>query len=387
MSQALDIVRNDILAAGDLSERDLESTLGRLLEHSVDEADLYFQSTRSEGWVLEDGIVKQGSHNIEQGVGVRAVSGEKSGFAYSDELASRALAHAASAARSIARAGGDGRIEAWRSASVPSLYAASDPIESFAESARIALLERADAEARRLSPDVRQVIVGVAGEYSRVLVASSDGTFAGDVRPLVRMNVSVIVERDGRREQASAGGGGRFDYRYFTEGGPRVRLCARGGAPGARQPGGGVRAGRHHDRGARSGLARSAAARGDRARARRRLQPQGQLGVRRPHRRAGRERAVHGGRRRDARATTRIAHRRRRGHADPVHHPHRERHPEGLHAGQDERAPHRDEADRKRAARILRPPPDAPHDQHLHAARGATSTTRSSRRWTRGSTR
>ena len=224
MSQALDIVRNDILAAGDLSERDLESTLGQLLEHSVDEADLYFESTRSEGWVLEDGIVKQGSHNIEQGVGVRAVSGEKSGFAYSDELASRALAHAASAARSIARSGGDGRVEAWRSASVPALYAALDPIESFEESARIALLERADAEARRLSPHVQQVIVSLAGEYSRVLVASSDGTFAGDVRPLVRMNVSVIVERDGRREQASAGGGGRYDYRYFT--GDEDRACA-----------------------------------------------------------------------------------------------------------------------------------------------------------------
>ena len=227
MSQALDIVRNDILAAGDLSERDLESTLGQLLEHSVDEADLYFQSTRSEGWVLEDGIVKQGSHNIEQGVGVRAVSGEKSGFAYSHELASRALSHAASAARSIARAGGEGRIEAWRGSSAPALYAALDPIESFDESARIALLERADAEARRLSPHVRQVIVSLAGEYSRVLVASSDGTFAGDVRPLVRMNVSVIVERDGRREQASAGGGGRYDYRYFAGDEDRATAYAR----------------------------------------------------------------------------------------------------------------------------------------------------------------
>ena len=227
MSQALDIVRNDILAAGDLSERDLESTLGRLLEHSVDEADLYFQSTRSEGWVLEDGIVKQGSHNIEQGVGVRAVSGEKSGFAYSDELASRALAHAASAARSIARAGGDGRVQAWRSASAPALYAPLDPIESFDERARIALLERADAQARRLSPHVQQVIVSLAGEYSRVLVASSDGTFAGDVRPLVRMNVSVIVERDGRREQASAGGGGRFDYHHFADDEDRASAYAR----------------------------------------------------------------------------------------------------------------------------------------------------------------
>ena len=223
MSQALDIVRNDILAPGDLSEGDLESTLGRLLEHSVDEADLYFQSTRFEAWVLEDGIVKQGSHNIEQGVGVRAVSGEKSGFAYSDEVAPEALAHAASAARSIARTGGDGRIRAWRGSSAPALYSAIDPIESFDERARIALLERADAEARRIDPHVHQVIVSLAGEYSRILVASSDGTFAGDVRPLVRMNVSVIVERDGRREQASAGGGGRFDYHYFA--GEEDRAC------------------------------------------------------------------------------------------------------------------------------------------------------------------
>ena len=216
MSQALDIARNHILASGGLSEGDLESTLGRLREHSVDEADLYFESTRSEAWVLEDGIVKQGSHNIEQGVGVRAMSGEKSGFAYSDEVVPEALAHAASAARSIARGGGDGRIRAWRGSRAPALYAPVDPIESFDEHTRIALLESADAEARRLDPHVHQVIVSLAGEYSRVLIASSDGTFAGDVRPLVRMNVSVIVERDGRREQASAGGGGRFDYRYFT---------------------------------------------------------------------------------------------------------------------------------------------------------------------------
>ena len=217
MSQALDIVRNDILATGGLSERDLEATLGRLREHSVDEADLYFQSTRSEAWVLEEGIVKEGSHNIEQGVGVRAVSGEKSGFAYSDDLAPEALGHAASAARSIARSGGDGRIRAWRGQTAPALYCAVDPIESFDERTRIALLERADAHARRLSAHVQQVVVSLAGEYSRVLVASSDGTFAPDVRPLVRMNVSVIVERDGRRERASAGGGGRCDYQYFLD--------------------------------------------------------------------------------------------------------------------------------------------------------------------------
>ncbi len=227
MNQALDIARNDILGPVGLSETDLESTLGRLREHAVDEAELYFESTRSEAWVLEDGIVKEGAHNIEQGVGVRAVSGEKSGFAYSDEVAFEALAHAASAARSIARGGGDGSVQAWRGSPAPALYSPVDPIESFGEDARIALLERADTEARRIDPHVQQVIVSLAGEYSRILVASSDGTLAGDVRPLVRMNVSVIVERDGRREHASAGGGGRYDYRYFTDDEDRAGAYAR----------------------------------------------------------------------------------------------------------------------------------------------------------------
>ena len=185
--------------------------------HAVDDADLYFQSIRSESWVLEDGIVKEGAHNIEQGVGVRAVSGEKSGFAYADEVAMPALSQAATAARAIARAGGEQQVQAWRSGERHDLYRPSDPLLALSEAERIELLEAIDAEARRQDPRVKQVIVSLAGEYNRVLVAAADGTLAADVRPLVRLNVSVIAEQGDRREQASAGGGGRHDYRYFLE--------------------------------------------------------------------------------------------------------------------------------------------------------------------------
>ena len=217
MSNALEITRRNILEPSEIGEADLEKTLGRLLHHAVDNADLYFQSTRYESWVLEDGIVKEGSHNIEQGVGVRAIAGEKTGFAYSDEIMLPALTQAATAARAIARSGGDSRVQAWSGQRGKALYAPDDPLKSLDDAKRVALLKAVDAEARRQDPRVKQVIVSLAGEFSQVLIAASDGTLTGDVRPLVRLNVSVIVEQNGRREQASAGGGGRFGYGYFSE--------------------------------------------------------------------------------------------------------------------------------------------------------------------------
>ena len=217
MSTALEIAQRHILDPGGLDENKLESTLGDLMGRALDDADLYFQAVRSEGWVLEDGIVKDGSHSIEQGVGVRTVSGEKSGFAYADEVALPALSRAANAARAITRSGGDGKVMAWRRTEGRNLYQPEDPITSIDEAARIALLESVDAEARRQDPRVKQVIVSLAGEFNRMLVARADGGMSADVRPLVRMNVSVIVEQDGRREQASFGGGGRFGYGYFSE--------------------------------------------------------------------------------------------------------------------------------------------------------------------------
>ena len=217
MSEALDIATRQILEPSGLDRLELSKVLDSVMEHAIDDADLYFQSLRSEAWVLEDGIVKEGSHNIEQGVGVRAVSGEKSGFAYADEVALPTLQRAAGAARAIVRAGAEGRVPAVESLAVRERYPPLDPLAAFGERERIELLHAVDAEARAQDPRVGQVIVSLAGEHDRVLVAAADGRLAADVRPLVRLNVTVVAEQGRRREQASAGGGGRYDYRYFLE--------------------------------------------------------------------------------------------------------------------------------------------------------------------------
>ena len=217
MGDALEIATRHILEPSGLDRRELSKVLDSVLGHAVDDADLYFQAVRSEAWVLEDGIVKEGSHNIEQGVGVRAVSGEKSGFAYADEVALPALQRAAGAARAIARAGAEGRVQAGTSLTVRERSPPLDPLQSFGERERIELLQAVDAEARAQDPRIKQVIVSLAGEHDRVLVAAADGRLAADVRPLIRLNVSVVAEQGARREQASAGGGGRYDYRYFLE--------------------------------------------------------------------------------------------------------------------------------------------------------------------------
>ncbi|MDX2314596.1 MAG: metalloprotease TldD [Gammaproteobacteria bacterium] len=218
MSSALDIATADLLEPGGLGETELQATLGQLMDRRLDLADMYFQATRFESWALEDGIVKEGSFNIDQGVGVRAVSGEKTGFAYSDEILLPALTQSAQAARAIAHDSGDGgAIQAWHRPKSRNLYASVDPLTSLTEQQRISLLESVDTFARGLDARVKEVNVSLAGEYTRVMMVASDGTFSADVRPLVRLNVSVIVEHNGRREQAGAGGGGRYDYSYFHE--------------------------------------------------------------------------------------------------------------------------------------------------------------------------
>jgi TldD protein len=191
---------------------------GQLLGHAVESGDLYFQSTRYESWVLEDGIVKEGTHSIEQGAGVRAISGDKTGFAYSDEIMLPALLKASSAARAIARHGDTGKLQAWQATDANALYPALDPLEGMAAGDKVNLLQQLDREARRQDPRVREVVVSLTGVHEVVMVAVSDGTLAADVRPLVRCNVTVTVEQDGRREQASCGGGGRSDYSFFLEG-------------------------------------------------------------------------------------------------------------------------------------------------------------------------
>ncbi len=219
MTDSLVLAKQTLLEPGGLSESDLDKVLGRLARPDVDHADLYFQYARQESWVLEEGQVKNGSHNIEQGVGVRVNAGEKTGFSYSDELQLAALTNAADAAGTIARAGQDGTVPASGRNPVAAepLYSDLDPVSSLEDAAKIRLLERVEAEARRQDPRVREVIASLAGTHEVVMVLRSDGRMAGDVRPLVRLNVTVIAEQDGRREQGTAGGGGRWDYRYFDD--------------------------------------------------------------------------------------------------------------------------------------------------------------------------
>ncbi|MGA8706860.1 MAG: metalloprotease TldD [Steroidobacteraceae bacterium] len=202
--------REAILAPAGLDVGGVEQALGLVLGSAVDSADLYFQLSREESWGLEDGIVKEGSASIEQGVGVRALAGEKTGFAYSDEIMRPALEEAARAARAIAVRGGQGAVQAWRPVAGHQLYPPDDPLLSLADEQKIAWLERIDRATRRMDPRVVQVMASVHAVHEVVLVAASDGVLAGDVRPLVRMNVSVIVEQNGRREQGYAGCGGRY---------------------------------------------------------------------------------------------------------------------------------------------------------------------------------
>ncbi len=199
-----------ILGPAGLDEGRLTGVLDQLMSRGVDFADLYFELSREEAWSLEDGIVKEGSHSIEQGVGVRAISGEKTGFAYTDEVLLPALVEASEAARAIARSGGRNAVKAWERRPAQRLYLPMDPIETVRDEDKVAMLMRIDAETRRIDPRVKQVMASLAAVHEVVLIACSDGTFAADVRPLVRMNVSVIVEQNGRREQGYSGGGGRF---------------------------------------------------------------------------------------------------------------------------------------------------------------------------------
>jgi TldD protein len=206
-----------LLAPYDLSTGHIENVFGELFGHRLDYADLYFQYARSEAWSLEEGIVKSGSFNIEQGVGVRAVSGEKTAFAYSDDISLPALTSAARATRAIAASGGGKVLSLMNGATTPSLYASADPIASLPDTEKVKLLERLEKFARAEDPRVKEVMAHIAGSWETILVARSDGHLAADVRPLVRVSLSVIMEQDGRREQGSSGGGGRFDYRYFTD--------------------------------------------------------------------------------------------------------------------------------------------------------------------------
>ncbi len=218
MADNLALARRQILAPAELEDRHLEQVLSALQRRRLDYADLYFEHTLAEGWTLEDSIVKEGSHSIDQGVGVRAVAGEKTGFAYADELQLPALTHAADAARAIALTAAHSGSLQWRQAPNRSLYAPIDPVVTMDAAAKVRFLNELDAYARSLDPRVQQVIISLTAQRKTILVAASDGTMAGDVRPLVRLSITVVAEKDGRRESGSAGGGGRFGYAELTAG-------------------------------------------------------------------------------------------------------------------------------------------------------------------------
>jgi TldD protein len=221
---ALSIARDVILRPSGLDDSRLDRVVGQVLKHSVDAADLYFQLAREESWALEDGIVKEGSAAIEQGVGVRALAGEKTGFAYSDEIVLPALEEASRAARAIASQGAQRSVQAWQARSGHQLYLPDDPVGSLTDAAKVAWLERVDRETRAIDPRVVQVMASVTAVHEVVLIATSEGDLAADVRPLVRFNVSVIVEQNGRREQGYAGGGGRFALSELVAGDRPLKL-------------------------------------------------------------------------------------------------------------------------------------------------------------------
>lgn len=215
MSDALSIAQEVFYAPTGLDDGRLNTVLGQLMGHQIDYGDVYFQSSRHESWSLEDGKVKDGGYNIEQGVGVRAIAGEKTGFAYSDDIHLEALTASAHAARAIAAQHQDTSVQAWQRSQALNLYSADDPLNVLSADDKVTLLKNTDAYARGLDSRVSQVMVSISGVHETIMVLGTDGRLAADVRPLVRMNVSVIVEQDGRREQGSSGGGGRLSFDYF----------------------------------------------------------------------------------------------------------------------------------------------------------------------------
>lgn len=215
MAKFFDIARADLLDPAGLTERELQTVLSSILGKNIDNADLYFQSVCSESWMFEDGIIKGGTYDIDRGVGVRAMSGDKTGFAYSDDILLPALEQAALAARSITKQEGTHVIQASRWTTGHELYLPVNPLISLNENEKVALLQRIDAHARQQDSRVIQVSVSLSAEYETMMVMASDGHLAADVRPLVRLNVSVVVEQNGRREKGYSGGGGRFDYRQL----------------------------------------------------------------------------------------------------------------------------------------------------------------------------
>ncbi len=212
MNDMLKMAEQQLLEPGGLDHHALERVLSDLMGPAVDSGDLYFQQASHETWTLEDGLVRSGSHSVEKGVGIRAISGDKTGFAYADDIIMPSLLQASRAARAIANQGQQGRVQAWRKPESAALYRPEDPMAVMGAEDKVELLRKMDAYARSRDPRVSQVVVSLAATYETILIAATDGTLAADIRPLVRLNINVIAEQGERREQGSDGGGGRFSY-------------------------------------------------------------------------------------------------------------------------------------------------------------------------------
>ncbi len=216
-NNALQLASQAILVPANIQASDIYRVMDQLMSGPVDDADIYFQSSHYESWILEDGIIKEGSHNIEQGAGVRALSGEKTGFAYSDKIEISELLAATKNVKAIARQGQNATVALPSLSSYPQLYTPVNPLNSLTDQEKVDLLHKIDSQTRQLDSRIEQVIISLVGVQEHILIANQGSSLTGDVRPLVRMNISVIVEENGRREQGSMGGGARSDYRYFLD--------------------------------------------------------------------------------------------------------------------------------------------------------------------------
>jgi TldD protein len=210
-------VVDNLLTQSGLDQQNLTQLLDLILDYKIDFADLYFQLSQHESWVFEDGIIKDGSYNIEKGVGVRAITGEQTGFAYSDEISLQALQDACRASRSIAKQGGKLAVKGFTNVQSKALYTTNNPLLNMPDAEKVDLLKRVDTYVRKQAPEASQVSVSLTGVYEEILIAASDGTFATDIRPLIRLNCSVLLEKDGKRERGASGAGGRTTYDFFAQ--------------------------------------------------------------------------------------------------------------------------------------------------------------------------
>lgn len=215
--EILNQVKQSILVPYGMQETDIDRIMDSMLSVSVDDADIYFQSSHFESWVLEGGIIKEGSHSIEKGAGVRVVSGEKTGFAYSDRIELSTLLEAAASVKAIARQGQNVRRKMAGNNKIINYYQPISPLKSLEDQEKIDLLRKVDSETRKLDSRIEEVIVSLVGVDEKILVANQDGSLVADIRPLTRMNVTVILEENGKREQGSMGGGARTDYSFFLD--------------------------------------------------------------------------------------------------------------------------------------------------------------------------